>query len=145
MNVCQNQYLICDVWLSLFLGADRDGEETFAISVNPILVANMVTATDHLGSVSVIQIGEEYFVIKVRLFLRFIDKTATFNKYLPDVNCKPRQWFLYSHASNQLLKLKAQHPSPLLIAAIQTYQIKTTNIIHLLNNNQLIATLIPLN
>lgn len=36
------------------------------ISVNLIRVVNMVTAMDHHGSVFVTQIGEEYFVIKVR-------------------------------------------------------------------------------
>lgn len=42
------------------------------ISANLIPGANMATATAHLGSVSVIQIGEEYYAIKVTDYFLYI-------------------------------------------------------------------------
>lgn len=48
----------------VFIDVDQDGEENFATNVNHIQTANMVIAI-YLMSVFVIQIGEEYFVIKV--------------------------------------------------------------------------------
>lgn len=56
-----NMYFSCS-------GVVQVGEENFATSVNRTLAASMATVMVLLGSAYVIQIGVEYFVIKVKIF-----------------------------------------------------------------------------